>query len=471
MPTAGHWPEPAFKKYSPVMDHTVMIDIAYGSSGWFDDHVHAVMVDHNGRLWLAGQYGLAYSDDKGLSWKKSITEYTIYEIFETRKHTLLASSDNSFVLRSEDNGKTWTHQKALGKDGRTGKSSHGERYSDIFYLQVDDKNILRTTQYSDELLLSDDEGISWKKVKGPDHPEEIYNIGDSVLVMFTYDEMYISENKGKNWKKEHDGLPKPKDEMYEMVDCGVVMEDGFILALIDPYDPEEQDEYFRQAYTFDLKTKKWKLYEEAGHFDWSQDGLLDLGENRILTSDYEQGYSSRYFQISFDKGITWSEINGEYESNSYITDFYVDDDVVWMIIGTSLVRVNFPKVCVEEPLHPKGAKNLPVFISDSLTIFSVPENKITDSLALYQKCDSEIKDCATFFLHVPEDGIFTGFSIYTKQGDETTDFYKMKMSAELKAGDYELLFYHKNLTGSFMMHSEFKMDGVYKDALTVCFFY
>jgi hypothetical protein len=473
MKTAGHWPESLFKEYPNEHEYVNMVDIAYGDWGWFDDYVHAVMIDRNERIWLAGQYGLAYSDDNGLTWQKNITKYAIYEIFETRNHTLLASSNNDFVLRSEDGGENWSHQKVFGKNGPTGKSSHGENYNDIFYLQVDDKHILRTTDNSEILLLTDDEGKSWKKAKAPDYPKQIFNIGDSVLIMFSYDKMYISDDKGKNWKLSHDGLPKPDDEMYDVIDCGVVMEDGFIMALINPQEQASDEDYAAKAYKFDLKERKWKKYVEAGNFEWRQGDLTDLGENRMMMVDNSSIYGYEYYLLSLDKGITWGIINGEYKNSSYPRDFYVYKNKVYMILGTSLTQINFPVVC--EGTNLKTIENR-ITVTDSLAqkVIIFPIESIIDSgeVALYQKCDDKGEGFAKFILHIPDDGIFKSINLYhTEMVEENTDLFKYDLNVDLKTGDYELWLYDKELSGCFSIHSEYEINSSYKDAITVCYFY
>jgi hypothetical protein len=339
--TDGNWPEPAFEKFPSGFDTVSMVELAEGDMGWFNNYLNAVMVDHAGRIWLAGEYGLAYSDDGGLKWKKSITKYSICEVYETPNHVLLASSNNSFVLRSDDRGKSWKHQKVFGSKGPTGQTSHGEHYDDIFYTNIDDKHILRTTQFSQKLLLSTNDGESWEIIEGPDQPdystwpERIFSIGDSIVVMFTHDQMYFSRDKCQTWTLEHEGLPVPKIEMYDVIENGTVMEDGTILAQITS---QAEDVYERSLYRFLLSERRWIPDPSWVNFGWSEDDMKAIGDNRLLLYDYGENL----YSISFDLGQTWTLLNGDYGYVNYAKDLHVVGDRIYFIESANLSVINLP---------------------------------------------------------------------------------------------------------------------------------
>jgi hypothetical protein len=357
MKTDGEWPKPSITNHKTDQAVLTVIDIAQGDAGWFDDYLHCIIVDHNGRMWMAGQYGLAYSDNEGLSWKKSITKYAIYSIFETKNHTLLASSNNSFVLFSIDNGKTWKHQNIFDKNGPTGKSSHGERYNDIFYTQVTNKLIVRTCQYSQKLLLSEDEGKTWQIIEGPDEPTSIYAISNSLVVMFTRDAMYISHDGCKTWKKEHSGLPKPNDPMYDVIECGIVTENGKIMALINHQknedskekvksdeDEDENETYKRKMYIFDTIKNNWQVDTSFPIYDWGEDCLLNIGNKRMMLYDFEK----KNWSLSTDDGKSWNSLSDTYNDAGYGNNvgypksIAICKNYIFIIHNTLLARINFP---------------------------------------------------------------------------------------------------------------------------------
>ncbi|HTF06282.1 MAG TPA: sialidase family protein, partial [Bacteroidia bacterium] len=346
------------------------------------------------------------------------------------------------------------------------RSSHGERYTDIFYVQLDSTRILRTCQASDQLLLSDDEGKTWKVVKAPDHAISIFNIRDSIAVMFTYDQMYISSDRGATWKREKKGLPKPQDEMYGVISTGVVTEDGTIMALVSA---QEDEVYQHLAYFYDLKKGKWEKDQTGRVYEWSSDEFFPAGGNAILLRN---GETDKY-SISYDKGKTWGVLNPN-DPVGHPQDLFIQDNRIYIVAG-NLYFFQFPPACTERNPEPPVVKGPHVSLNDSLKgkllLFPVKMALASDQVSVYQQCAGKDGGCSKFIMHVPNDTVITVINILHLEGDvqvieETYDVY-----ATLQAGNYELWLYNISLTGCYFLQCRFKNETAGQRIGTSCYFY
>lgn len=466
--TDGDWPEPAYQKFPSQHDFTAVVDIARGDYGWFDNYLHAVMVDHNDRIWLAGRYGLAYSDDNGLKWHRSYSMNSVCDVFETRNHTLLASSDNSYTLRSVNNGIKWTRLRVFGRGGPSGRSSHGERYTDVFYVQLNDKRILRTCQYSNKLLLSDDEGRTWRIVNGPDHPVSIHNIGDTLAVMFTYDEMYTSKDGGETWTKQREGLPLPKNPEYEVINTGTVLDDGTVMALVTV---QEEDVYEHYAWFYNTRNNKWSADTSRRKYSWGQSMLHAVGNNRLLLYDHV----TNSYSMSFDKGNSWGNITGK-EYMSYIQDIHVSNDKIYFVSSSTLSCINLPAICSENsgelPLSDEPYISLPDSSRGKIAIAPLKAESECESFCMYQKCAVRGPGYTSLIMHVEEPDTLNVINILHWEGDVMIIEETLEIYAALQPGDYAVHIYNNvGWSGAYYLQCRFVSDRPEDVNGTVCYFY
>lgn len=470
MNPAGDPPKAVYKKYPAEFPYLTVSKFVAGDLGWEDNFLNAFCVDHTGRMWIAGNHGLSYSDDNGLNWKISTSKYATYAIFETRKHTLLSSSNNEFLLRSTDDGKNWENTRVSNVG--SGRSSHGERYDDIFYVQVDDKRIIRTCQYNDILLVSDDDGVTWSKEKAPDTPESIFNIGDSLLVMFTYDDMYVSENRGNSWKRKRDGLPKniskaENDRNSGIIASGTVMDDGTIIAMVES---QEEGSYDNYMYFFDTKSDSWKRSNSTNAYTWKQSGIYNGGKDRLLLYNSE----NFEFDVSYDKGATW----GKMFSNEHMWDFpfsvFPNDNNVYFIHYTDISVIHFPAACTTVQLPADYQVYTPEDTSrNKLVLFPSPE-KFVDSKApfgLYQLCAWTGEGYSRFLLHIPSDTNIEEIKLLHRYNGRIIVAQLFKTVVSLGPGDYELLYYNSTFRGCYYLNIVFKGAFLGDQSGTVCYFY
>ncbi len=474
MDTHGEWPKPLFEKYTKEFELTHLVEIVKGDHGWFYACIRDFMIDHNGRMWLAGQYGLAYSDDKGLSWEKSITKYAIWAIYETRNHTLLASSNNSFVLRSEDGGKNWNRQKVFGKRGPTGRTSHGEHYSDIFYSNIGGETIIRTCQNSEQLLLSNDEGKNWTVIVGPDDPTSIHSLGDSLVIMFTYDRMYLSRDKCKTWQLSHKGLPpKAEDNNHDVIIEPIITEDDFILSVICQ---SHWNTSKGNLYSYNLKTENWSPYPSAETNFWERGYLTAAGKNRLLSFRFYQFTTGTQdsLAISMNNGKSWATLRNYHRySPTFINNYQVDGNNFYFLSDGDLWVLHFPERCVD-PMPELAETGIGVPGANSLTYMILPVDRFIESAktSVYQKCACEGEGFSQFVLHLAEDYDSGKITLTNLGADREIGQIERSIDIKLKAGDYELLLYNSGFAaGCYQLNIFFEIGNKTKEVETVFYFY
>lgn len=122
------------------------------SDGWSVFNV-SIAFGQDGRIFTGNEGSIAWSPDSGRTWNSSIliSDDTVQTIVVTDAGTVIGGTGGSGIMRSTDNGVTWSMLRSLG--GITGPTIHS-------IVQVPSGDLFLTT-VEGGLLRSTDDGQSW----------------------------------------------------------------------------------------------------------------------------------------------------------------------------------------------------------------------------------------------------------------------------------------------------------------------
>ena len=155
-----------------------------------EDTVPKYVVVSGNTLISGFRSGIYYTDD-GNTWARSSAEQTDYTTTDADiVYSAVKEYPNSFILRSSDNGRTWSRLPSLPS-------------SSLYNGSIGAKDsILLMCSEGGAVYRSSNTGVSWRPLSsdGPINVRSMLFIGDTLLTA-GYKGVYISFDKGVTWQK------------------------------------------------------------------------------------------------------------------------------------------------------------------------------------------------------------------------------------------------------------------------------
>lgn len=147
---------------------------------------------------FAGEYnGIYRSEDRGKSWNRILRDYTGLAYFALYGNEIWIGTNGRGMLRSRDNGITWTEMNV----GLPPQAS-------IYSIAIMDSKIFIALAFHKGVYMSSDAGQSWTKVHSGWENEPVFlGVSGNKLYAGIWNEgVYVSANNGYSWTLINEGL-------------------------------------------------------------------------------------------------------------------------------------------------------------------------------------------------------------------------------------------------------------------------
>lgn len=255
--------ESGWSHVSPLLDGSVIVDMAFGSSG---------------RIAVATEdRGVFVSEDHGQSWiHGDVAGASAQSVAVDAAGRIWVGTWGAGLYLSEDQGKTWRHRPFAHVARVVGLAfgSHGTGYAALAGLG---------------LFRSDDGGRDWAYVATPVRPAKDLGLalgarGDLYLAS-RGDGLWRSEDRGQTWARDMRGLPEGG------VNHVAAMPGGLLLAV-----PADAAGLFTRS-----DDGSWRLVPMAGEDGWD----YGVWETRLLPDGRYLAFGYQDIVISGDGGHAW----------------------------------------------------------------------------------------------------------------------------------------------------------------------
>lgn len=196
----------------------------YQSNGPNGGLANSLYRQQGGRIWLASNTGVYYSDNNGLNWINPVIPASTFSCIPIQciafgMGELYAGTQHSGIYHSTDNGVTWSTVNA-------GIKTAGANYTDV---EISGPNALAIRADSGILMITQDHGISWQNINLRLANSKAFwlSVHNNDLYVNTSQGIFMSPNNGLSFTNINPGINNGKlvwvgDTAYAATGTGIL---------------------------------------------------------------------------------------------------------------------------------------------------------------------------------------------------------------------------------------------------------